>query len=70
MNSRVPMSNHDYQSVYATSTKKQKMMISRSVVDKIHNLPGKFLEKRDGLWREVDGKRALERGMLARETSA
>eukprot|EP00579_Thalassiosira_antarctica_P019051 CAMPEP_0201962964 /NCGR_PEP_ID=MMETSP0904-20121228/8980_1 /ASSEMBLY_ACC=CAM_ASM_000553 /TAXON_ID=420261 /ORGANISM="Thalassiosira antarctica, Strain CCMP982" /LENGTH=445 /DNA_ID=CAMNT_0048509473 /DNA_START=113 /DNA_END=1450 /DNA_ORIENTATION=+ len=52
--------------VYLTSTKKQKMSISRSIVNKIHtelNPPGKFLEKKaeTGLWHEVDNKRALEK---------
>mmetsp|Transcript_33992 Transcript_33992/g.62522 ORF Transcript_33992/g.62522 Transcript_33992/m.62522 type:complete len:428 (-) Transcript_33992:251-1534(-) len=52
--------------VYLTSTKKQKMLISRSIVDKIHtelNPPGKFLEKQaeTGLWHEVENKRALEK---------
>eukprot|EP00571_Detonula_confervacea_P014068 CAMPEP_0172309638 /NCGR_PEP_ID=MMETSP1058-20130122/10307_1 /TAXON_ID=83371 /ORGANISM="Detonula confervacea, Strain CCMP 353" /LENGTH=345 /DNA_ID=CAMNT_0013022297 /DNA_START=120 /DNA_END=1157 /DNA_ORIENTATION=+ len=47
-----------------TSTKKQKMMISRSIVDKVRtelNPPGRFLEKdpMTGLWHEVDDKRAL-----------
>mmetsp|Transcript_7458 Transcript_7458/g.13059 ORF Transcript_7458/g.13059 Transcript_7458/m.13059 type:complete len:352 (-) Transcript_7458:269-1324(-) len=52
--------------VYLTSTKKQKMSISRSIVNKIHtelNPPGKFLEKQaeTGLWHEVANKRALEK---------
>mmetsp|Transcript_33991 Transcript_33991/g.62519 ORF Transcript_33991/g.62519 Transcript_33991/m.62519 type:complete len:366 (-) Transcript_33991:271-1368(-) len=52
--------------VYLTSTKKQKMSISRSIVNKIHtelNPPGKFLEKKaeTGLWHEVANKRALEK---------
>ena len=49
-----------------TSTKKQKRMISRSIVDKIHtrlNLPGRFLEKKaeTGLWHEVVDKRVLDK---------
>jgi hypothetical protein len=48
-----------------TSTKKQKMMISRSIVDKVRkelNPPGRFLEKEcNGLWAEVDTKKALEK---------
>eukprot|EP00804_Cyclotella_cryptica_P013180 CCRYP_006974-RA/>CCRYP_006974-RA protein AED:0.30 eAED:-0.27 QI:0/0/0/1/1/1/2/0/863 len=51
--------------VYVTSTKKQKMMISRSIVDKVHNdldPPGRFLEKdSSGLWFEVGMKKALEK---------
>lgn len=49
-----------------TSTKKQKMTISRKLVDKVHNEfnpPGRFLEKNaeTGAWHEVDDKRALEK---------
>ena len=49
-----------------TSTKKQKMMISRSIVDKVRNElnpPGRFLEKDSstGLWCEVSVKKALEK---------
>lgn len=51
--------------VYVTSTKKQKMNISKSVVEQLHKLspPGRFLEKNTGtgLWQEVDQKRALEK---------
>ena len=47
------------------STKKQKMMISRSVVEKIRkelNPPGRFLQKdSDGKWSEVPLKKALEK---------
>mmetsp|Transcript_1240 Transcript_1240/g.2684 ORF Transcript_1240/g.2684 Transcript_1240/m.2684 type:complete len:280 (+) Transcript_1240:331-1170(+) len=48
--------------VYATSTKKQKMTISRSIVEKI-KADGRFLEKEagTGLWHEVDDRRALEK---------
>lgn len=53
---------NDDQALYATSTKKQKMMISRSIVAKIQT-EGKFLEKeaKTGLWHEVDDRRALEK---------
>ena len=48
-----------------SSTKKQKMMMSRSIVDKIRkelNPPGRFLEKNsDGVWSEVPTKKALEK---------
>ena len=49
-----------------TSTKKQKMMISRAVVEEVKtklNPPGRFLEKNaeTGLWHEVTDKRALEK---------
>lgn len=52
--------------MYVTSTKKQKMMISRSIVDKVRTQlvpPGRFLEKDTdtGLWYEVDVKKALEK---------
>mmetsp|Transcript_38478 Transcript_38478/g.70939 ORF Transcript_38478/g.70939 Transcript_38478/m.70939 type:complete len:329 (+) Transcript_38478:230-1216(+) len=48
--------------LYATSTKKQKMIISRSIVAKIQT-EGKFLvkEANTGLWHEVDDRRALEK---------
>jgi len=52
--------------VYVTSTKKQKMMISRSIVDMVRrdlDPPGRFLEKdpETGLWSEVGDKKALEK---------
>jgi len=53
--------------VYLTSTKKQKTMISRSIVNKVHtelDPPGRFLEKNTktgGVWQEVNIKRALEK---------
>eukprot|EP01082_Thalassiosira_pseudonana_P002714 g2788.t1 g2788 contig12:802202-803301(-) len=52
--------------VYVTSTKKQKMMISRSIVDKVKKAlvpPGRFLEKdpETDLWSEVGDKKALEK---------
>jgi hypothetical protein len=47
------------------STKRQKTMISQSVVEKVHELdpPGRFLKQSHltGLWHEVDVKRALEK---------
>lgn len=54
------------QGVYVTSTKKQKMMISRSIVDKVKKAlvpPGRFLEKdpETDLWSEVGDKKALEK---------
>jgi len=53
------------QDAYMASTKRQKMMISRSVVEKVHELdpPGRFLQQSHltGLWHEVDVKRALEK---------
>lgn len=52
--------------VYVNSTKKQKTMISRSIVNRVKtelNPPGRFLEKNadTGLWEEVGDKRALEK---------
>jgi len=52
--------------VYMISTKKEKMMISRSIVRKVQtelSPPGRFLEKipKTGLWHEVGDKRALEK---------
>lgn len=48
-----------------TSTKKQKMLISRSVVNTVNtewDPPGRFLEKQSsGLWSEVPIKKALEK---------
>ena len=54
------------QDSYVTSTKKQKMGISRSIVDKVRTElcpPGRFLEKNaeTGLWHEVEDRRALEK---------
>eukprot|EP01082_Thalassiosira_pseudonana_P006690 g5753.t1 g5753 contig20:90111-92393(+) len=56
----------DYVGVYVTSTKKQKMLTSRSIVDLIQTQlspPGRFLEKdvKTGLWRVVDRKKAVEK---------
>lgn len=52
----------EHLTLYATSTKKQKMMISRSIVDRIRE-EGEFLEKRAGTssWHAVDDRRALEK---------
>lgn len=52
--------------VYVASTKKQKMNISRSIVDRVRkelDPPGRFLEKDSstGLYREVEIKKALEK---------
>lgn len=49
-----------------TSTKKQKMLISRSIVEQVRTKldpPGRFLERNadTSLWHEVDLKRALEK---------
>lgn len=49
-----------------TSTKKQKSMISRAIVEKVKtelSPPGRFLTKNamTGLWQEVDDKRAAEK---------
>lgn len=60
----------EYVNVYAMSTKKQKMEITRSVVDHIRQQlrpPGRFLEKDSttGYWREVDNKVALEKASQA-----
>jgi hypothetical protein len=53
-------------SIYVTSTKKQKMLISRSIVEKIRQAlspPGRFLERDNSgsAWKEVDTKKALEK---------
>lgn len=51
--------------VYVTSTKRQKMSISRSIVNHVRNLdpPGRFLEKNpdDGLWYDIGDKKACEK---------
>ncbi|KAL3768550.1 hypothetical protein ACHAWO_011505 [Cyclotella atomus] len=51
--------------MYVTSTKKQKTLISRSIVDTVNrewDPPGRFLEKQpSGLWSEVNTKKALEK---------
>jgi len=51
--------------VYVSSTKKQKMGISRSIVDAVRSLdpPGRFLEKNpiSGLWSDIGHKKAVEK---------
>jgi len=48
-----------------TSTKKQKMQISRSIVDAIRSLnpPGRFLDKHPetGLWYDIGDRKAIEK---------
>lgn len=57
--------NLDYKEVYVSSTKKQKMAISRSIVEAVRSLvpPGRFLEKnpRTGLWSDIGHKKAVEK---------
>jgi len=51
--------------VYVSSTKRQKMTISRSIVEAVRALepPGRFLEKdrTTGFWVEIDYKKAIEK---------
>lgn len=51
--------------MYVTSTKRQKMAISRSIVEAVRSLnpPGRFLEKdpQTGLWYDVGHKKAVEK---------
>jgi len=51
--------------LYVTSTKRQKMTISRSIVEAVRNLdpPGRFLEKdvNTGLWSDIGDKKAVEK---------
>jgi len=51
--------------LYVSSTKRQKMTISRSIVEAVRNLnpPGRFLEKdlNTGLWFDVGDKKAVEK---------
>eukprot|EP00980_Cylindrotheca_fusiformis_P021481 scaffold8353_cov138-Cylindrotheca_fusiformis.AAC.12 len=51
--------------VYVSSTKKQKMEISRSIVEAVRSLdpPGRFLEKNleSGLWSDIGHKKAVEK---------
>jgi len=52
--------------VYARSTKKEKMLISRSIVNRVRTQfypPGRFLEKdlATGLWSDVGDRRACEK---------
>lgn len=53
------------QEVYVSSTKRQKMSISRSIVEAVRSLdpPGRFLEKNPetGLWSEIGHKKAVEK---------
>lgn len=53
------------QELYVTSTKKQKMKISRSIVEAIRDLdpPGRFLDKdsRTGLWKDIGDRKAVEK---------
>lgn len=54
-----------FQEVYVSSTKKQKMAISRSIVEAVRSLdpPGRFLEKNpdSGLWSDIGHKKAVEK---------
>eukprot|EP00542_Grammatophora_oceanica_P019554 CAMPEP_0194040386 /NCGR_PEP_ID=MMETSP0009_2-20130614/12409_1 /TAXON_ID=210454 /ORGANISM="Grammatophora oceanica, Strain CCMP 410" /LENGTH=659 /DNA_ID=CAMNT_0038683523 /DNA_START=47 /DNA_END=2026 /DNA_ORIENTATION=+ len=51
--------------LYVTSTKKQKMRISRSIVEAVRSLepPGRFLEKdqSNGTWFDIGDKKAIEK---------
>uniref|UniRef100_A0A7S3LEI9 DUF6824 domain-containing protein n=1 Tax=Amphora coffeiformis TaxID=265554 RepID=A0A7S3LEI9_9STRA len=51
--------------VYVTSTKKQKMQISRSIVNAVRSLnpPGRFLDKHPetGLWYDIGDRKAIEK---------
>ncbi|KAG7367074.1 hypothetical protein IV203_029744 [Nitzschia inconspicua] len=51
--------------MYVTSTKRQKMAISRSIVEAVRSLnpPGRFLDKdpQTGLWYDVGHKKAVEK---------
>lgn len=51
--------------VYVSSSKKQKMAISRSIVEAVRSLfpPGRFLEKnpQTGLWSDIGHKKAVEK---------
>ena len=53
------------QELYVTSTKRQKMAISRSIVEAVRSLdpPGRFLEKNQetGLWSDIGDKKAIEK---------
>lgn len=60
------LSHHRSQREYVTSTKTEKMEITRGIVEHIQtqlNPPGRFLEKdaETGRWKEVDIKRAHEK---------
>ncbi|GAX24787.1 hypothetical protein FisN_18Lh135 [Fistulifera solaris] len=51
--------------LYVTSTKRQKMAISRSIVDAVRSMnpPGRFLEKNmdTGLWNDIGNRKAIEK---------
>lgn len=49
--------------LYVSSTKKNKMMISRSIVEAVRNKPGRFLEKDavTKLWMDIGDKKAIEK---------
>jgi hypothetical protein len=51
--------------MYVTSTKRQKMAISRSIVEAVRSLdpPGRFLDKdpETGLWHDIGHKKAVEK---------
>lgn len=51
--------------IYVTSTKRQKMSISRSIVEAVRSLnpPGRFLEKNPctGLWSDIGDRKAIEK---------
>ena len=53
------------QELYVSSTKRQKMAISRSIVEAVRSLepPGRFLEKdpATGLWSDIGHKKAVEK---------
>lgn len=53
------------QELYVSSTKRQKMSISRSIVEAVRSLnpPGRFLEKdpNTGLWSDIGHKKAVEK---------
>jgi hypothetical protein len=53
------------QELYVSSTKRQKMAISRSIVEAVRSLhpPGRFLDKdqQTGLWFDVGHKKAVEK---------
>jgi hypothetical protein len=53
------------QELYVTSTKRQKMAISRSIVEAVRSLdpPGRFLEKNPetGLWNDIGDRKAIEK---------
>ncbi len=60
----ISFSFHD-QELYVTSTKRQKMSISKSIVEAVRSMdpPGRFLEKNNetGLWSDIGDKKAIEK---------